>query len=408
MHMKQTNMIVVGAGLIGMSLAVALQNQEIQIKILEHHLPSGIVGIPDLRPLTLSFGSCKILQAIGIWHNLAREACPIHAVHVSNQGALGSLHFCAREFDVPALGYVVSFWKLQKNLYQRVVVQKNVEIIPITAIDDAQCDVDRAQVTFSTMNGQQRCRAELLVAADGINSTTRRLLNIPIEKESRNEVALIALLQLEEPHNYTAYERFTSQGTLAILPLFQVHQYQLVWSLSKIKANEVEYWSDDQFCNVVETIFKPYIGNIKSVKRGKQYPLQMIITKEQVRPSFVALGNAAHTLYPIAAQGFNLGLRDVAVLSEVLLNGWFQSKSLGNIALLEKYSRWRRTDQLFIMELTRGIVKWFGIRVPLINQVRGISLLAIGLLLPLKKRLAKLMMGLSGQLPTLIQKLERR
>ena len=405
--MNQTNIIIIGAGLIGLSLAITLQNQEMKIKILEHHLLSSFVNIPDMRPLTVSFGSYRILQALGIWNDLAGEACPVSAVHISDQGALGALCFHAGEFDVPALGYVVSFWKLQQILYRRVILQKNVEIIPITLVDEAQCNVNKAQVTFSTINGQQQLQADLLVAADGIHSTTCRLLKIPIEEENRNEVALIALLQLEDPHNHIAYERFTPQGTFAILPLFQTHQYQLVWSLSKTKADEVEHWSDDQFCNVVEKIFKPYIGNIISIKRGKQYSLQMIIIKEQVRPSFVALGNAAHTLYPIAAQGFNLGLRDVAVLSEVLLNGWFQLKSLGDIALLKKYSRWRRTDQVFIMELTRSIVKWFGVQLPLINQIRGISLLAIGLLPPFKRRLAKLMMGLSGeQLPKLIRELE--
>ena len=404
--MSQTDVIIIGAGLIGTSLAVALQNEGIQIKVLEHHLSSVVGETPDVRPLTLSFGSYRILQALGIWYDLAEEVCPITTVHISDQGAFGALCFRAREFNVPALGYVVSFWKLQNSLYQRAALQKNVELIPVIVVDDVQCNVNWAQITFSTIHGQHQLQADLLVAADGIHSTICRLLKVPVKEENRNEVALIALLQLEEPHNYTAYERFTSQGTFAILPLFQTHQYQLVWSLSKTKADEVEHWSDDQFRDVVGKIFKPYIGNIESVKRGKQYPLRMIIAKEQVRPSFVALGNAAHTLYPIAAQGFNLGLRDTAILSEILINGRFQLTSLGDIALLKKYSRWRRTDQLFITELTRGIAQWCSVQVPLVNQARGFSLLAIGLLPPLKKRLAKLMMGLSGQLPKLIQGLD--
>ncbi|ATN73619.1 2-octaprenyl-6-methoxyphenyl hydroxylase [Coxiella burnetii] len=405
--MNQTDIIIIGAGLVGTSVAVALQGHGIKIKILEHHLPSAAVtSSNDVRPLTLSFGSYQILKNLGVEADLANEACPISTVHVSDQGALGALRFRASEFNVPALGYVVSFAKLQQSLYQRAALQKNAEIVPISTIDDIQCNTNHAQVTFSTINGQQQLQADLLIAADGTHSTARRLLKIPVEEENRNEVALIALLRLKQPHNHIAYERFTSQGTLALLPLFQANQCRLVWTLPKTKADEIEQLSDDEFRAVLHRGFKPYIGAIQSVERGKRFPLQMLIAQEQVRPSFVMLGNASHTLYPIAAQGFNLGLRDAAVLSEVLIDARRQLKPLGDIRFLQEYSRWRKTDQARITGLTRGLSQWFGVQLPLANQARGLGLLATGLLPPFKKRLAKRLMGLSGRLPQLMRGLK--
>ncbi|WP_267256150.1 2-octaprenyl-6-methoxyphenyl hydroxylase [Coxiella endosymbiont of Ornithodoros maritimus] len=405
--MNQTDIIIIGAGLVGTSVVVALQGHGIRIKILEHHLPSAAVtSSNDVRSLTLSFGSYQILKTLGVEDDLANEACPISTVHVSDQGALGALRFRAGEFNVPALGYVVSFAKLQQSLYQRAALQKNVEIVPISTIDDIQCNSNHAQVIFSTINGQQQLQAALLIGADGSHSTARRLLKIPVEEENQNEVALIALLRLKQPHNHIAYERFTSQGTLALLPLFQANQYRLVWTLPKTKADEIGQWSDDEFCVVLDRIFKPYIGAIQSVEREKRFPLQMLIAQEQVRPSFVMLGNAAHTLYPIAAQGFNLGLRDAAVLSEVLIDARRQLKPLGDIRFLQAYSRWRKADQARITGLTRGLSQWFGVQFPLANKARGLGLLATGLLPPFKKRLAKRLMGLSGRLPQLMRGLK--
>ena len=394
--MHQTDILIIGAGLIGASLAIALRDQGIQIKILEHHLPSATLDtLVGAKPLTLSYGSYQILRTLDIWDDVSNEACPITTVHVSNQGALGGLRFRASEFNVPTLGYVVPFLKLQHTFHQRTVLQKDTEIVPITTIEDIEFNNCQVKLTFSTINGQQQLQADLLVAADGTYSTVRRLLKIPVKEENRREVALIALLELEQLHTCTAYERFTSQGTLGILPLFQKNQCQLVWSLSESKANEVEKWSDDQFCDAVHRIFKSYIGNIKSIKRGKRYSLQMLMAKEEVRPHFVLLGNAAHTLYPIIAQGFNLGLRDATVLSEVLINARHQLKSLGDITYLQAYHRRRKNDQMRTAGLTRSISKWFDLQVPLARQIRGFGLLTMGLLSPLKKKLAERLMGLT-------------
>ncbi|MBT8506534.1 2-octaprenyl-6-methoxyphenyl hydroxylase [Coxiella-like endosymbiont of Rhipicephalus sanguineus] len=355
-----------------------------------------------MRPITLSYASYQILQTLGVWEDLAAESCPISTVQVSDQGALGTLRFRSSELRVPALGYVVPFYKLQHVLYQRAASQKNVEIIPITKILAIHCG-GVASVNCLAVEGEKDLQTNLLVAADGTQSTARRLLNIPTEEKNENEVALIASMELAKPHNQTAYERFTPQGTLAILPLFNQSQCCLVWSLSKQLAEKVSEWSDEEFQSKVQKIFKNRLGEIKSLKRGKQFPLQLLIAKEQIRPGFVLLGNAAHTLYPIAAQGFNLGLRDVAALSELVVSAYQKHKLLGEINLLQEYIKWRKEDQDRIIGLTRNISQWFGLQLPLVNRVRGLGLLATELLPPIKNQLAKRLLGLAGRLPKLVR-----
>ncbi|QTS83612.1 2-octaprenyl-6-methoxyphenyl hydroxylase [Coxiella endosymbiont of Amblyomma nuttalli] len=404
-YMQKPDIVIIGAGLVGMSLTVALQNQGIRIAVLEHHLPQAtLLTQKDTRPITLSLGSHQILQTLDVWDDLADEACPISIVHVSEQGVLGAVHFRADELRVPTLGYVVPFFRLQKILYQRIVSQKDVEIISINQIQHIQCSNENVVVRYLTVHGEQELQANLLVGADGTKSTVRQSLNIPVKEENKNEIALVALLKLERSHRFTAYERFTSQGTLAILPLLDHYYCRLVWTMSKIKGDEITQWTDEKFRGVIQTIFGHFLGHIKSAIRGKKrYPLQLLLTKQQTRPHCVLIGNAAHTLYPFVAQGFNLGLRDVAVLSEMLTTARREKKSLGDAYLLQSYERWRKTDQNWIAGLARGISEWFGLQLPLINRLRGLALLTTELLFPLKKHLAKSIMGLSGRLPKLVR-----
>lgn len=401
---NKSDLIIIGAGLVGTSLAVSMQNHGLQIKILEHHLPDATLSLKekDMRPITLSHASYQILRILGVWEDLASESCPISIVHVSDQGALGTVCFRASELQVPALGYVVPFYKLQNALYQRAASQKNVEIIPITNVLAIRCG-NIASVNYLTTEGEKNLQTSLLVAADGTESTARRLLNIPIKEKNENGVALIASMDLRKPHNQTAYERFTPQGTLSVLPLFNQNQCRLVWSLSRKLADKVSQWPDEEFQCKVQEIFKNRLGEIKSLKRDSQFPLQLLISKEQIRPGFVLLGNAAHTLYPIAAQGFNLGLRDVAVLNELVVSAYQRHNSLGEISLLQEYIKWRKEDQKQIIRLTRNISQWFSLPLPLANRVRGLVLLAIELLPPIKNQLAKRFLGLTGRLPKLMR-----
>lgn len=399
---KRYDIILIGAGLVGTSLIVALQNQGINIAVLESHWPDVTTNPQkDTRPLSLSYSSSIILQTLNIWPDLQQCACPIKEVHVSDQGVMGAIHFNAEEQCVAALGYVVPFSDLQRSLYQHAVAQSNVDIIAINQLIAIDCESAISSVKVNTVNGERNIKGSLVIAADGTHSASRALLEIPTEHSDYGDVALTGEFHLQNEHDCCAFERFTHQGTLAILPMPRRRYCRFVWSIHKDIANDVAQWSDEKLITYMQDSFVDRIPVIRKINRGRQFPLRTVLAKEQIRPGFILLGNAAHTLYPVAAQGFNLGLRDVAVLAEILVNARHDLKSLGDLLVLQEYFEWCLSDQKFVIRLTNSISNLFGLQIPLLKPVRGLGLLATDLMLPVKKRLAKRLMGLGGRLPKL-------
>jgi 2-octaprenyl-6-methoxyphenol hydroxylase len=396
------DILLIGAGLVGTSLITALRGQGFRIGVLEHHLPQVMTKTStDSRPIALCYGSQVILQSLGLWENLAAQACPIHAVHVSDRGALGRIHFQAQELKVPALGYVLPYDDLQQTLYRHAASQNQVTFIAIEEVLSINCDDAGATVLVKTAQGEQNWRAELLIASDGTHSTARKLLHIEVEEKNNDDVAMTALITLRDAHQNIAYERFTDLGALALLPLPDQKKYRLVWTLAKMHSDILLQWSPAEIINHMQKIFHNRIPAIESFQWSQHYPITTMIAHEKVRPGLILLGNAAQTLYPLAAQGFNLALRDVAVLSEILIEARVAVKSLGDRRVLQTYADWRCEDQQRTANITGYISEIFGLRWPLINRVRGFGLLAADLLLPVKKRLALQMMGLAGRLPKL-------
>lgn len=396
------DILLIGAGLVGTSLVVALRGHGLRIGVLEHHLPSVMTTTStDSRPIALSYGSQVILQSLGLWENLAAHACPIRAVHVSDQGALGRIYFQAQELEVPALGYVIPYDDLQRALYQRAASQEHVTFTAIEEILSIDCGDGGATVIAKTAQGEQIFHAELLVASDGTHSTVRKLLSIEAEEKNTDDVALTALITLREAHQSIAYERFTKVGTLALLPLSDNKKYRLVWTLPKTEADRMMQWSSTQRIAHLQQIFQNRIPLIESIQLSHQYPITTVIASEKIRSGLVLLGNAAQTIYPLAAQGFNLALRDVAVLSEIISDARAAVQSLGDRRVLQAYADWRAEDQQHTVSITDRISEIAGLHWPLIKRVRGLGLLATDLLLPIKKRLARQLMGLAGRLPKL-------
>jgi 2-octaprenyl-6-methoxyphenol hydroxylase len=402
MSSTATDIIIIGAGLVGTSLLNTLQGQGFRVRVLEHHLPTVMTSPQvDSRPITLSYSSYRILQTLGLWADLASQACPIQAVHVSDRGAFGRIHFQADAYDVPALGYVVPFDTLQQVLYQRAAAQPHVDFVSVQRIKSIQCENSGVMVCVETTQGEQIFQAALLIATDGTDSTARELMGVEVVAENPQEIAVTALLTFNDNHENRAYERFTDTGTLALLPLPESKKYRLVWTLTQAHANVVAQWSNSEVMTYIQQVFHNRIGDIVSLQLGQQYPLKTVKAKQIIGPGFVLLGNAAYTIYPHAAQGFNLALRDAAALGEILVDARAAVKSLGDIAVLQAYVDWRGADQQRTIKLTHCVSEIFGWQWPLINRVRGLGLLATDLLLPLKKRLALQMMGLAGRLPKL-------
>ncbi len=400
MH-ENYDIVISGAGLVGTSLAVALRNSSLRIAILETHLPDLTRANSETRPLSLNYGSQKILETLGVWQDISAEAQPILRVHVSEQQKFGSLNFRASEENVPALGYVIPAELLQKQLYQHAAQIPSVKFISSQKIIKIQSQQQGLSLELQTIHGETNLKTELLVIAEGSHSSTRELLGITVQEKANEWFGLTALVELSQAHQGVAYERFTTQGVLAILPLKNQQRCRVVWILSQNQARSLSSGDEAQLAEFLHQAMEERLGNCRVLERSQPFPLQMVMADEQIRRGMVLLGNSAHTLYPLAAQGFNLGLRDTAALAEILVDARRQNRYLGDLAILQNYLSWRSNDQRWTAGLTYGASQLFDLHIPGLGLLRGLGLLATDLNPFLKHRLAKRLMGVAGKLPKL-------
>lgn len=394
---SRQKIIIVGAGLVGTSLALSLKDQAFDIEIFETHLPDILTNNKaDSRPISLSYGSHLLLKSLGVWDSLEQHACPIKTVHVSELGQFGCTHITAKEQKVPALGFVVPFGQLQSAIYHLVTQLPNVSITPIIAIDQITTNDTGVVLQVTTSKGSLEKSADLLVAADGTQSTCRKLLSIATQIENKGDNAWIFELDLTSPHDHTAYERFTPHGVLAVLPLHNPRKARLVWSVSKIHEKEIADWTQEQQLLFLQNSFEGRIA-ITNIHKTAQFPLQTVLAETQIRPSAVLLGNAAHTIYPVAAQGFNLGLCDVVALTNTLSEATQNKEKIGEKAVLNRYLENAKPHQEAIIQLTNRLTPLFELQLPFSGCARGLGLLAVDLISPLKSKLAKRTMGLINQ-----------
>lgn len=368
-----TDILIVGAGLVGLSAAIALTQAGFSVRLLERQPPE-----KSTRPISLSYGSYRFLQKLNIWQALENSASPILSVHVSEQGKFGFTKFSAQEENVPALGFVVPYADLLNALLKHADT--------ITYIDDIQNIFnDEKGVELTTTSA--RFSADLLIAADGTYSTCRDFLKIPFDEKNSGDVAEIFQLELSEPHHHIAYERFTQNGTLAVLPLFDNKKAQLVWTH---KPRECEKCKPKQY---VQQVFEGRLM-IDDIKKIASFPLKTVIAHTQIAPSAVILGNAAHTIYPVAAQGFNLGLHDLNILKNILCEMKNRNQPIFGAQHLKNYENKASKHQQKIFNLTNQLTILFDL--PGIGCARGFGLLSTDLITPIKSRLAKRAMGITS------------
>jgi 2-octaprenyl-6-methoxyphenol hydroxylase len=391
------DLVISGAGLVGTSLAAALQNSGFRIAILETHLPETSPVSIDSRPLSLCYASQKILETLGLWQEISSFAQAILQVHVSEQHRLGALHFRASEENVPALGYVVPMDLLQKTLYQRCAQIPSVKFISLQKLMDVQYSDNGLSIKIQTMQGERNLKSPLLVIAEGTHSSTRELLGIKVKENGDDWCALTACVETSQAHQGIAYERFIPQGVLAVLPLKNPQHCRAVWAMPKAISQTLTNYSDIQLAELWQRSLPNRLGDWRILERSHSFPLQTLRAEEQIRQSVVLLGNAAHTLYPLAAQGFNLGLRDACALAELLLKAQSQQQSVGDKILLQSYLNQRLSDQRWIAGLTYGVSQLFDLQIPGLGMLRGLGLLAADLTPFVKHRLAKRLMGISGR-----------
>lgn len=398
------DIIIVGGGMVGASLAHALAASDYRIALLEAHAV-GRSGQPsyDERTVALSYGSVRTFKALGLWDELKAFATPIKHIHVSERGRFGATRISHTEQGVEALGYVVINRALGECLYAQVSKQKNITIIMPARLRDFTVDPERVTVTVAP--GPEagegtllELHGRLLVAADGSASMVREQAGMQVRSFNYGHTAIVANVTPEHHHKYIAYERFTDTGPLALLPISQ-GRCSLVWSNREQDVDALLGLSDSEFLSRLQHRFGYRMGRLVKTGARSAYPLTLIEACEMVGPRLALLGNAAHSIHPVAGQGFNLALRDVATLAQLLVDG--DEQDAGSEVVLNEFARWRRDDLRKTIRLTDALARVFTNPLVGMTHAGGLGLVVMDLIAPLRRMFARRTMGMAGRLPRL-------
>ncbi len=397
------DIIIAGGGMIGTCLALALAPLKLRVAVVEP-VQRAAAEQPsfDDRSTALSRSTQRMFEAMGLWPEVVAASTPIHHIHVSDQGRFGFSHIDAEEQKVEALGYVVINRVLGEVLQSRIGKTAELDWISPARIVAIRPDDDTQHVTVEAQGQKRELQCRLLVAADGANSSVRDMIGISAKKMDYEQMAVVGNLLPQKPMNNTAYERFTPDGPMAMLPVAD-DRAAFVWTLPPDTAREVLQLSDSEFTQRLRRAFGGRLGEFSKVGKRTAYPLSLSKASGLIAHRSVLVGNAAHGLHPVAAQGFNLGMRDVAALCDCLFDDLQVNPEFdpGSPIILNKFADWRRVDQGKVMHFTDNLVRLFASPRKPVAMLRNIGMLGFDFVPGVRRLFARHTMGLAGTLPRL-------
>lgn len=403
MTTSQYDMAIVGGGLVGASLALALAPLGLRIALLEAVPPAAGEQHPsfDERTTALANGTVRAFRTLRVWEAMEREAAPIRRIHVSDQGRFGSARVDAVDQGLEALGYVAPNRAIGAALWQGLAQAPDVETIAPARVTGSELAGDVRVVRFDAGDESRELAAKLVVAADGMRSLLREQSGIGVERIEYGQTAITAVLVAQRFHDYVAYERFTDAGPIAILPLTDA-RCGMVWTVPPVEVERLLALSDEDFLHEFQRAFGFRLGRFLRIGRRATYPLVLSQAERHSAARLAVVGNAAQGLHPIAGQGFNLGLRDAMSLAEVIADRRLEGVTdPGTPGLLEDYAQWRATDRRRIVQFTDGLVRVFTTPLGAVRSLRSLGLLAFDVLPPAKSALARLSVGAAARVPRL-------
>lgn len=390
---------IVGAGMVGTTLAVALHQAGFDVALIEagHAIQYDPAADYDLRVSALSAASQRLFERLQIWPAIAAgRISPYREMHVWDSGGHGMLHFDAAELGLPELGHIV-----ENNLIQHAAWQ---------ALDSVSVYCPTSLISMESLeegyrlmlDWQEPIEARLVVGADGAESRVRQLAGIGTTGWAYDQRGIVCNVRTHKPHRLTAWQRFLPTGPLAFLPLAN-GRCSIVWSCALDAASALMQLEDAAFMARLGEAFGDELGTITEISPRAAFPLRMLHADTYVKSNLAIVGDAAHVVHPLAGQGVNLGLMDVAVLVEVLSSGRRDGRDIGELRLLQRYERARRGDNLAMTAATDGLKRLFGSRHPLLRFARNHGLGVVNATAPLKNLLIRHAMGLAGDLPPLVR-----
>jgi 2-octaprenyl-6-methoxyphenol hydroxylase len=398
--MSEVDLAIVGGGLVGASLAIALRPTGLRVALVEGVAPDASLQPSfDDRTTALGNGTRRTFEALGLWQAIAPHAAPIRAIHVSDAGRFGFARLEAGAEGIEAFGYVVTNRALGAVLRAALVDLPALDLRMPARVERVEIGAERVELHLA--GAADPLRARLVVAADGAHSLVRQSAGLPAAVEDYGQVAIVAHVAAARRSDGTAYERFTPTGPLAVLPLHDGH-FGIVWTLEPADAERVMALPDADYLAELQQCFGWRVGRLLRVGRRNAYPLRLTRAGQVAGARSVLVGNAAQALHPVAGQGFNLGLRDVATLAELLAErAGKPGFDAGAPELLAAFAARRTADRDGVTRFTDGLVKLFGDGRPGVGAARDLGLLLFDLSPTAKAALSRLSWGFAGRTPRL-------
>ncbi|WP_040728351.1 FAD-dependent monooxygenase [Thiomicrorhabdus sp. Kp2] len=393
----QADVFIAGGGPVGLMLAIGLSRLGKKVVLAERFMPKKndfeeAQNSFDGRVLALSKGSQTFLEEIGVWQTLKPFTTSIEHIHVSQKGYMGITTLHAEEVDVDALGFSVQSSDLGAVLWTLANQEENIRLLCPAVLESFVESDDAVQITVALNPEQEgqviyKVSAQLIVGADGTQSKVREILGLEIEEKSYDAFGVLAQIETELHPNGWAYERFTTEGPVALLPMFG-HSHKAVLVCSAQQVADIQALSDEEYIALFTAKMGERLGRFVKISPRIVYPLKETYVPQMTKGRAVLMGNASHTQHPVAAQGLNLGIRDI----EVFLQGLSECEGLGEQAWLNDYAKSRAPDHEKVMGLTDGLIQIFQHSSPLVGHLRGIGLMAMQAMPGLKRRFSKFAM----------------
>lgn len=403
--MLQQHVVIVGGGMVGLSLALMLAKANIQVKLLEaisypNYEDANLAPYHssfDARNTALSRRSVQIYQELGLWDVLQQYATPILQVDITEQGSFGKARLIAEKEKVESFGQVIENAWLGRILLTQVRAHQNIELIDGVQVTDLKQDEKFAYIEAKRGDEVLTIEAPLVIAADGRDSFCRKALGIGFSTHEYDQVAIVTTVQTSKPHAHIGFERFSALGPLALLPVPGEYRRSVVWPVKKGTEHE---WlgeeNDQHFLDALQKTYGDRAGKFEKTGKRFSYPLSQVLAEKQAVGRVVLMGNAAHTIHPVAGQGFNLCLRDAHVLLRFLSEQLAQKQDIGEPAMLKAYEQARLKDQQRVIRFCDLVVRGFSNQNIILKLIRNTGLLAFETIPGFKPLVATYAMGLKA------------
>ncbi|WP_284116341.1 2-octaprenyl-6-methoxyphenyl hydroxylase [Acinetobacter pittii] len=401
----QQQVIIVGGGMVGLSLSLMLAKANITVKLLEavkypNYDDQNVAPYHssfDARNTALSRRSVQIYQKLGLWDALQQHATPILQVHITEQGSFGKARLIAEQEKVESFGQVIENAWLGRVLLTQVRQQPLIELIDGVQVTALTQDAEQVHIEAKRGDEVLKLESKLLIAADGRDSFCRQAIGVGVDVHDYDQVAIVTTVQTSKPHEQVGFERFSALGPLALLPLPGEYRRSVVWPVKKGTESE---WlgeeNDQHFLDALQKTYGDRAGKFEKTGRRFSYPLSQVLAHKQAVGRVILMGNAAHTIHPVAGQGFNLCLRDADVLVRYLVNQLTASDDIGNPDNLLAYEQARLSDQQRVIKFCDTVVRGFSNQNPLLKLIRNTGLIAFDVIPGVKPLVANYAMGLKA------------